>query len=145
MRLRTLRQTSLIFRGVILAGAMLATGSIALPLVYIVLEDRVAMLAGAAAGTVCLVAGWSALGLRKILRGPEHTLAFLGLGMLFRMGMPLGAALAVYLLGGPLAGKVFLYYLIVFYPVMLAVETILTLPIGPADVSHPAPKRQPPC
>ncbi len=144
MRLRTLRQTSLIFRGVILAGAMLATGLVALPLAYIVLQDKVAMLPGVAAGMACLLAGWAVLCLRKILRGPEHTLVFLGLGMLFRMGMPLVAALAVYLLGGPLAGKVFLYYLIVFYPVMLAVETILTLPTGKADISHPASKRQPP-
>jgi hypothetical protein len=144
MRLRNLRQKSLVLRGLILAGALLATGLIALPLGYAISQERVVFLAGAAAGIACLLAGLAGLGLREILHRPEHALAFLGLGMLFRMGIPLGAALAVYLFGGPLSAAAFLYYLVVFYPVMLAIETVLTLPDGSSSASESAPKQLPP-
>jgi hypothetical protein len=139
------RQKGLIYRGLILAGAMLATGLVALPLGYAISHERVVLVAGAAAGVVCLLAGWAGLGLGEIFHRPEHSRAFIGLGMIFRMGMPLGAVLMVYFLAGPLASECFLYYLVGFYPVMLAVETFLTLPAGPSDASDPAPRRQPPC
>ena len=48
-------------------------------------------------------------------------------GMLVRMGIPLGAALLVVFRGGPLADAGFLYYLVVFYLVTLTVETFLAL------------------
>jgi len=48
--------------------------------------------------------------------------------MLIRMGIPLAAALLVFLRGGPLADAGFLYYLVLFYPVTLTAETFLLLP-----------------
>ncbi len=50
------------------------------------------------------------------------------LGIVARMLLPLGVGLAGHLLGGPLAEGGLLYYLLMFYPVALSVETALSLP-----------------
>jgi hypothetical protein len=52
-------------------------------------------------------------------------------GMLLRMGIPLVVALGFHFSHGLLASAGLLYYLLVFYPVTLAMETALSLP--PAD------------
>jgi hypothetical protein len=85
-------------------------------------------LAGLAAGGVCLLAAWMALYSSEPLRRPQQMLTLVIVGMMIRMGIPLIAALAIFYLGGPLADAGFLYYLIVFYPVTLTVETLLSLP-----------------
>ena len=69
-----------------------------------------------------------ALGAAQLLADPSQAIANVLVGMMLRMGMPLGVALAVHLRGGLLAGGGFLYYLLLFYPVTLGVETALTLP-----------------
>jgi len=84
--------------------------------------------AGAAAGGVCLLAAWIALIVGESLRRPQYALAGVLLAMLIRMGIPLAAALLVFLRGGPLADAGFLYYLVLFYPVTLTAETFLLLP-----------------
>lgn len=77
---------------------------------------------GAALGTFLgMVVGLAA-------RGPGRAAYEFLAGMLFRMGIPLGAATAIHLAGGPLADAGLLYYLLLFYPVTLAVETALSLP-----------------
>ncbi|MCH8924473.1 MAG: hypothetical protein IIA67_15150, partial [Planctomycetes bacterium] len=63
-------------------------------------------------------------------------------GMMLRMGVPLATAMAVYYRGGPIAGTQikdagFIYYLLAFYFVMLAVEIAITLPEAPATAETP--------
>jgi hypothetical protein len=70
-----------------------------------------------------------ALLLSHQLRGPRYALHGLLAGMAARMGIPLGFALACQLHGGLLADSGLIYYLLVFYPSTLAVETFLSLPI----------------
>ncbi len=113
---------------------MLLAAAIVLPLGWAISGKGMGILAGAAAAGVCLVAGWMALGLSEPLRRPQLMLALVMVGMMIRMGIPLAAALTVFFLGGPLADAGFLYYLVVFYLIALAVETVLTLPC-PSDVS----------
>ncbi len=84
----------------------------------------------------CWAAAFCALGAEGGLligRPFRHTpQAWLGmlLGMFPRMAIPIGLGLAIQLRGGPLAEAGLLVYLVVFYPVTLAVETAMSLPGG---------------
>ena len=49
-------------------------------------------------------------------------------GIIPRMGFPLGLAVVVKVVGGPLFDSGVLYYLLVVYPVVLATEAVLSLP-----------------
>jgi hypothetical protein len=124
-----LPERSLAFRGGLLglAVAMLAAG--VLPVAGLV-GGRIALAAAALAAVVCLVGAASALVISHLLRGPRLALASLLVGMAVRSGMPLVLAIAVQIPGGPLAEAGFLYYLLVFYPVTLSVETVLSLPLA---------------
>ena len=53
------------------------------------------------------------------------------LGMSPRMGIPLAAFLVVHVKGGPLAENGFVYYILTFYLVTLAVETFLLVGNSP--------------
>jgi len=86
--------------------------------------------AAAAAAAVCLAGASVALAVGECFRSPERAVIGLGVSMAPRMGIPLGFALWVHLAGGVLAESGFLYYLVVFYAVTLAVETSLWLPPG---------------
>jgi hypothetical protein len=88
----------------------------------------VGLIASIVAAAVCLAGAMLALVIHGFLTGPESALAALVLGMATRMGLPLASGLAIHLHGGPLAEAGFLYYLVVFYPITLAVETLLSLP-----------------
>ncbi len=69
-----------------------------------------------------------ALALSEPLRRRQHVLALVLVGMMIRMGIPLAVALTVHFFGGPLADAGFLYYVVVFYPVTVIMETFLTAP-----------------
>jgi len=84
--------------------------------------------AAAAAAAACLAGAVAAILLSHALSKPERVLYGLLAGTVARMGIPLGFALACHLHGGALADAGLLYYLLVFYPVTLAVETALSLP-----------------
>jgi hypothetical protein len=86
------------------------------------------LLAAGTAMAICLLGGILALVL-------DHLLASFGLapysvliGMIPRMGLPLGLCAIVYVVGGVLARAGLAYYLLVFYPLMLLVETLLVVP-----------------
>ncbi len=111
-----------------MGAVVLVAAAVILPLGWAISGNRTWLFAAAAAGGVCLLAALAALAVSEPLRRPQHTLALVLLGMLIRMGIPLGAALTVYFHGGPLANAGFLYYLVVFYPVTLTVETFLSSP-----------------
>jgi hypothetical protein len=128
--LRELSQQSLLVRSAILGAAILLAMAISLPVGYAMLRDKNSFLAGGLAGGVCLLAGWTALGMSELLRRPQQVLALVFVGTIVRMGIPLAAIVAVYLHGGPLVSAGVLYYLITFYLVMLTVEIALILPAG---------------
>lgn len=129
-----LRHRSLSFRLAFLGATMLVAMGIVLPLGWVVAGTRAGLLAGATAGGVCLLAAWIALAVSELLRGPKHVVSLVLVGMLIRMGIPLAVALILCFSGGPLADAGFLYYLIVFYPVTLTVETLFFLPYNrPAE------------
>ncbi|HYW80472.1 MAG TPA: hypothetical protein VE890_12895 [Thermoguttaceae bacterium] len=95
--------------------------------------------AASVAATLCFVGAALALGLSHLLRAPEHVLYGVLMGMAARMGIPLASGMVVHLHGGALAQSHFLHYLLVFFPVTLAVETFLSLPkTGPNVVAGSA-------
>ena len=126
--LRQLPRQSLLVRGLLLGGIVVAAEAVVLPLRWLISGDWIGFFAAAVAGGVCLLAGWAALVLSEPLRRPREVLALVFVGMMVRMGIPLSAALAAFFFGGPLADAGFLYYLVVFYPVTLAGEAFLSSP-----------------
>lgn len=97
----------------------------------------------AVAGGICWASGSVALLASHACRQPDHFLLGVLLGMLTRMGVPLAFGLVIHLRRGPLTEAGFLYYLLVFYLCVLAVETVLSLPPETTiqDNSPPKPKR----
>ena len=90
--------------------------------------------AGVAAG-LCLLGAEVALVVCHLLRGSKYEPYAMLAGMLPRMGIPLMLGLVLQIRGGILAENGLLIYLVVFYPVTLAVESAMSLP--PADNSLP--------
>jgi len=88
--------------------------------------------AALAAGGICLFSGLVALLLAELCRSPELFLWGVLGGMAIRMVLPLGAAALVYYRVEGLANAGFVYYLIPFYLIVLATETVLTLPTDTA-------------
>lgn len=85
-------------------------------------------LAAAALASGCCCAGaLSAVAISPWFRDPRRLLAFVLIGMSLRMGIALTTALFVQLGGGPLVDAGFVYYLLVFYLVTLAVETTVAV------------------
>ncbi len=108
------------------------------------LRGPTGLTAAAAAAGVCWLGATLALVVSHLLRGPSAALYGLLFGMALRMGVPMIAALILHVRRGALAEAGVLYYLLVFYPVTLGVETALSLPKiepasrppeGPRDVS----------
>jgi hypothetical protein len=83
------------------------------------------LFAAAVALAVCLGGGLAALVACELLRGPHQVLSRLVLGMLLRMGVPLGIFLIIHQQGGLLVEAGIVYYLVPFYLVMLGVETLM--------------------
>ena len=108
--------------GVTLAVLAMA-GSVAL-----VLGGGTALAAAVVAAGACLAGAVAALIASHALAGASLALAALLTGMAARLGIPLALGLAIHLHGGPLAEAGLLYYLLLFYPVTLGVETLLSLP-----------------
>ncbi|MEE8452013.1 MAG: hypothetical protein V3R99_08870 [Thermoguttaceae bacterium] len=125
--LKNLRSRSLAVRGAVLASVVLALLALIGPIGW-ALDGAAGVAAAAAAAALCFVGTAAALGLSHLLRAPDHVLYGVLAGMATRMGIPLAFGMAVHLHGGALAQSHFLHYLLVFYPVALAVETFLSLP-----------------
>ena len=86
------------------------------------------VIAAAVALGLCLSGTGSALVVSHFFRDPDRALHGMLLGMLPRMGIPLSIGLLIHLQNGFLSQSGLLYYLLLFYPVTLTVETILSLP-----------------
>jgi hypothetical protein len=129
-------------RGVAAQAAMLGFG----PLLLLVLMGppiaywggTFALAAAVLAAILCWTGAAASLVIANRLRRPNQLLAALYLGMILRIGIPLGFGLTVHLLGGPLAQAGTLYYVLIFYPVTLLVETALKLPTDSQTKSRQA-------
>ena len=82
----------------------------------------------ALAAGICLVAGWVAEALAALLHDRVMPLAVMLLGMAIRMLPPLGICVALAAQGiSGRANMAFIFYLLAFYLVTLALETWLTV------------------
>lgn len=82
----------------------------------------------ALAAAICLLAGWAAESFACILQNRVMPLALMLLGMTLRMVPPLGVCVALAAQG--ISGRAhlaFIFYLLAFYLVTLALETWLTV------------------
>lgn len=122
-----LRNLSLLTRGFLLGLAVVLVYAVLAP-VAVCCNGPAGLWAAAAAGAFCLGGAALALVASYLLCGPKYALHGLLVAMAARMGIPLSLGLACQLYGGVLAEAGLLYYLMVFYPVTLGVETALSLP-----------------
>ena len=132
------RQRGLLFRAALLASAVFiafaAIGSVA----GCIGGSSAVMAAGLAAAS-CWAGATAALAMAKVLRHPCNALERLLIGMTARMGTPLAVGLACHVIGSPLVGAGLLYYLLIFYPLTLVVETALSLPANQPLAYHTGP------
>lgn len=121
-----LRNRSVPVRVAGLAGVTLLVFAIVGPVAF-GLGGSMALVAAGLAAVVCFSGALTALLASHALASPSMALAALLTGMIARMAIPLACGLAVHLRGGTLSDAGFLYYLLVFYPVTLAVETLFSM------------------
>lgn len=95
------------------------------------------VVAAAVAMLICLAAGASALLLGSLLKAPELVLHRALITMLPRFGIPMGCCMALFTSNRNMVDAGLSVYIVIFFLVMLAVETGLTV----ADVSADDSKR----
>jgi hypothetical protein len=85
--------------------------------------------AAAIAAAICFAGAAAALVATAVLRsgGPQVAVSGMLLGMLFRMGLPLGALTAFQQIGGPLVEAGIVGCLLLVYPVTLLAEVALAI------------------
>lgn len=76
---------------------------------------------------VCLFCGVITLGAADLLRKPEMVIHQVAVNLVFRTGIPLAVCILAYFKRSSLADAGFVYYLLVYYFVGLAVETLLAV------------------
>jgi hypothetical protein len=112
-------------------GALVLVVAVAVAVVAPValyLSGGIGLASAAIAASLCLAGAVVALVAARLFHGSSGALAGMLLGMAARMVIPLGGGFACHVQGGPLAEAGLLYYLLVFYPITLALETWLSLP-----------------
>ncbi len=117
---------SLARQALILAGVMLVA-AIPLGTIGFLTGGRPGLTCAAIAGVVCLASGVAALWLAGGFGEPQAVSAQVLAGMLPRMGIPLAVCMVVYFQGGMLVESGFVYYILIFYFVTLATDTVLLL------------------
>ncbi|MHB0955307.1 MAG: hypothetical protein ACYC6N_01170 [Pirellulaceae bacterium] len=120
----------------ILLGFLLGSAAVVIPVACAV-RQQAGIISALVAWVTCFVSGWMALHLARLFKGPRNVVPQVLLGMLPRMGIPLGVCMIVYLRGGSIAEAGFVYYILAFYFVTLVVETVLQ--VGDAQ-AHPTEK-----
>jgi hypothetical protein len=125
--LTTLRRQGVGTRTAALAALVLVVWAVVATLAGL-LAGAMALAAATVAAGLCLGGAIGALVAAYWLRDPRYMLHMVLVGMALRMGLPLATGLALHFRGGPLADAGVLYYLLVFYPVTLGIETFLSLP-----------------
>ncbi len=122
-----LRSLSLAAKAGTMVLVALAVYAVVAPVGWCV-SGPAALVAAAVAAGVCLLSTMLALAVSHPMRGPEGVLRGMLFGMMLRTGIPLILALAFCVQDGGLADAGVIYYLLVFYPAMLGMETVLSLP-----------------
>lgn len=120
---------SLAWSSGVLAAATLGCCAVAGPAAFL-LSGRMGLGAACLAALSCYLGATGALLLAHWFRGPKNLLPRVLGGMFLRMTVPLAAVLGVQLTRSPLAEAGFVYYLLMFYLVTLAVETGLRVRHG---------------
>lgn len=120
-RLASLRLSG---RIVALAAIALAICLFSLPLAYAV-SGVPGLVAACTAALVCLVGGEAGLLIANCFRGPAAGMNGALAAMMVRMAIPLVAGVALHLASPMLAAAGMIFYLIGFYMVDLAAETVL--------------------
>jgi hypothetical protein len=84
--------------------------------------------AGVAAG-LCTASAVLAIFIHDYFCDPKFALTALLASMTINMGVPLFCGIAIHLCSKPLSQAGFIYYLVFFYLLTLAIKTILILPV----------------
>jgi len=111
----------------ILAGVVLAALAAAAP-VAVRLGGLLALAAAVLAALLCWTGGAAALVIVDRFRTPGGALAAMWIGMALRTGVPFAVGVPIHLYGGCLAQAGLLCYLLLFYLIVLAAGTFLSLP-----------------
>ncbi|MGD0654077.1 MAG: hypothetical protein ABSA16_07015 [Thermoguttaceae bacterium] len=126
---QTLRKQSIFMRSVALVIFEIFLLAAITPFLWIFGSPWSFTTAGVAVG-LCTVGALLGLWIHYVLGDPKLALTALLLGMAVNMGIPLAFGVAIHLHGGPLSESGFLYYLLFFYLLTLAMKTMLTLPLS---------------
>ena len=108
---------------VAMLSAVLAVSYLVLAPFAYRLQGGSGLSAAAVAAVVCLVSAIGGMLLSQCLGGPNHAIAGVLSGMMLRMGLPLAVCMIVYLQSGALAEAGFVFYVLAFYLVTLAIDT----------------------
>ncbi|MDA7978270.1 MAG: hypothetical protein MPJ50_05805 [Pirellulales bacterium] len=125
-RLAALQRLGLFGRLMLLCVPLLLTAVILLPLGF-ALSGWIGFAAAFTALVSCLVGGLMATAIGLVFHGPQAALQELLLGMLFRMGVPLGATVLVLSQIPSLDEAGFIFYLLPFFFISLAVHACLAV------------------
>lgn len=126
-RFRSLRRRGLAGQSAVLTAAVLVVYAAVSPVAGYI-GGAMGMAAAAVAAGLCLAGAGLALVVCRLFRDPKRAFQGVLIGMFLRVGVPLLAALGIQAQGGGLAAAGLFVYLLVFYPVVLIVETALSLP-----------------
>jgi hypothetical protein len=91
------------------------------------LRGGAGVIAAGLATLVCLLSAWVALLVTSLLAPPGKPAAYVGVGMAFRMGVPLGVCLLVLQRYDELVKAGFAWYLIAAFMVGLLLETLMAV------------------
>jgi hypothetical protein len=119
----------------LVAGVVLVAWFVLAPLAFAI-SGYAGMIAAAVGGLVCLAGAELALALASLFRGPAAAMYALAVGMLARTIVPMLLGVALHLSVPRLAAAGMIFYLLIFYVVALATETVLLVAkIPPATAS----------
>ena len=115
------------YRSAVFSGVVGSAALIALP-VAALSHGCMGVAALGLAVAVCYLPALLSLWLTCQAKNPQVMLGALLIGIVLRMSLPILCALILHTKGGPLTQAGGIGYLLVFYPVTLLVETVLSLP-----------------
>jgi hypothetical protein len=106
-------------------AALLAVAFVVSAPLACLLQGGIGVAAAAAAAACVFVSSALGLVVGELFRKSDDALLAMVLGMVIRMSLPLAACVVVQLSGGSLASAGFVFYVLFFYMVGLAVDTCL--------------------
>jgi hypothetical protein len=118
----------------LLSGMALIAWTISAPLAYST-RGSTGLIAAAVAAGVCWFGAVVTLPVASLLRGPTAMMYGVALTMLARTMLPLMLGVALHFSLPSLAKGGMIYYLLAFYLIMLAVETVLSVARIPHSTS----------